>query len=133
MGFFHHSEPKEKPEYETSYMGFWIKVYSNRVEFKSGVGSQNVPINQVASIELAMMGYYQITIETTGGKKYKIPCAKKKEVKEAIYKAQSKPTQIVSSSTTLSTADELTKLVQLKNDGILTESEFQEQKRKILG
>jgi len=130
MGLFGNKTPSEKPLYETNYMGFWIKVYPNRVEFKAGAGSQNVPINQVASIQLGMMGYMQITIETTGGKKYKIPCHKKNEVKEAIYNAQNSVGQ---GSSNLSTADELTKLVQLKNDGILTDEEFQEQKKKLLG
>ena len=76
------------------------------------------------------MGLMKITIETTGGKKYDIPCHKKKEVKEAIYNAQS---SIGQGSSSVSTADELTKLVQLKNDGILTDEEFQQQKKKLLG
>lgn len=78
----------QKSIYETNYIGAWIKVFPNRVEFKAGAGTQNIPINQVASIQLGMMGYMQIVIETTGGIKYKIPCHKKKEVKNAIYQAQ---------------------------------------------
>ena len=68
LSFFNRNTSTEKPLYETSYIGFWIKVFPNRVEFKAGVGSQNVPINQIASIQLGMMGYMQITIETTGDK-----------------------------------------------------------------
>lgn len=78
----------QSPLYETSYVGFWIKVFSSRIEFKAGVGTQSIPINQIASIQLGMMGVWKIILETTGGKKYKIPCHKKNEVKEAIYKAQ---------------------------------------------
>ena len=130
MVFLNRSTSVEKPLYETNYLGLWIKVFSNRVEFKAGAGTQNIPINQIASIQLGMMGLMKITIETTGGKKYDIPCHKKNEVKEAIYSAQNSINQRPTSN--LSTADELIKLVQLKNDGILTESEFLEQKKKLL-
>ena len=68
----------EDPIYQTSYMGFWIKVYPNRVDFKSGVGSQSIPINQIASVQIAMMGIFQVTLETSGGMKYAIPTRKKK-------------------------------------------------------
>ena len=75
--------------YKTNYLGFWIKVFSNRVDFKSGVGKQSIPISQIASVQLGMIGVMKIIIETTGGKKYKIPTLKKEEVKNAIYEAQS--------------------------------------------
>ena len=120
----------DKPIFETHYLGFWIKVYPTRVEFKSGAGTQNIPINQVASIQLGMMGFMQIIIETSGGKKYKIPTNKKKEVKDAIYKAQEAITNIKSNN--ISIADEISKLAELKEKGILTEEEFQIQKAKLI-
>ncbi len=122
---------QQEPLYKTNYLGFWIKVFPNRVEFKAGAGTQNIPINQIASIQLGMIGYMQIIIETAGGKKYKIPCLKKKEVKEAIYKAQD---ALLSgqNSTSGSISDELVKLAQLKEQGILSEQEFEEQKKRLL-
>lgn len=120
----------QEPIYSTSYLGFWIKVFSNRVEFKSGAGTQNIPINQIASIQLGMMGHMQVTLETSGGKKYTIPCLKKKEIKEAIYKAQESFNDLPSNGTSI--ADELAKLAQLKDKGILSEAEFEEQKKKLL-
>lgn len=75
------------PIYETSYMGFWIKVYPSRVQFKAGAGSEMIPIHQIASIHEAMWGVKKIIIETTGGKKYNIPTGNKKEVIQAIYNA----------------------------------------------
>jgi hypothetical protein len=92
MGLFG-SKPqtKEQPIYESSFLGFFIKVYPNRVEFRPNQqmwGSVTVPISQIASIHTGMLGHWKITIETTGGKRYNIPCRKKDEVKEAIYKAQ---------------------------------------------
>lgn len=105
----------QTPLYETSYVGFWIKVFPSRVEFKAGTGTQSIPINQIASIQLGMMGVWKIILETTGGKKYKIPCHKKNEVKEAIYRAQE-----VSNNTT-------------NNDNVRVGEEFAQKKKQLLG
>jgi hypothetical protein len=76
--------------YETNYFGSWVKVYQNRLEFNQlGRGSRSIPINQIASINLPVFGVMKIDIETTGGQKYSVPTLKKKEVREAILKAQS--------------------------------------------
>lgn len=136
MGLFskgsgsNHIDQGSKPIYENKYAGFWIKVYANRVDFKSGVGSQSIPINQVASVQLAMMGMMKITLETTGGKSYSIPTSKKKEVQQAIYRAQSNTTSSSSSSSSIS--DELTRLADLRDRGVLTNEEFEVQKKSIL-
>jgi hypothetical protein len=122
-----------KPIYETNYLGYWIKVYPTRVIFKLLVGENSIPVNEISSIQLGMMGVWQITLETTGGKKYKIPCCKKKEVRDAIYRAQEEfVSQPGNSNNNASVADELTKLSQLKEKGILSEKEFEEQKKKLL-
>lgn len=79
------------PIYETDYLGSKISVYPLRVITSAfGMGETTIPIAQIASVELGMMGLMKITIETTGGKKYAIACWKKKEVRDAIYKAQEK-------------------------------------------
>src|SRR6266545_3935742 len=78
--------PEKEIPMGSSYLGFWVKVFPNRVEFKAGPGMQSIPISQIASIQLGMMGVWQIILETTGGMKFKIPTHKKKEVKEAIYR-----------------------------------------------
>ena len=123
MNLFSEKPTKLKSLYETNYMGFWIKVFPNRVEFKDGAGSKNIPISQIASIQLGMIGLMQVVVETTGGEKYKIPSHKKKEVKEAIYHAQE--VLVARQSNNSSTADELSKLAQLKDQGILSEKEFE--------
>lgn len=117
--------------YQTSYMGFWIKVYPDRVDFKAGAGSESIPINQIASVHQAMMGIMKVTIETTGGKKYNVPTSKKKEVHRAIYDAKSKAGG--SKNVSLSDADELSKLNDLKEKGILTQEEFDKKKKQVLG
>jgi hypothetical protein len=123
-----------KPIYETNYLGYWIKVYPNRVEFRSGIpGTQSIPINQIASVQLGFMGLMQITLESAGGKKYNIPCFKKKEARDAIYRAQEALNNTsINSGNNTSVADELIKLSQLKEKGVLSEKEFEEQKKKLL-
>ena len=131
FNIFGTKETQEEPLYKSNYMGFWINVYPNRVEFKSGAGRQSMPINQIASVQLAMMGIMKITLESTGGKKYDIPTLKKKEVQQAIYDAQARFTgsnQIQSSG-----ADELEKLSALKDKGIITQEEFDQKKKQLLG
>lgn len=131
MGLFGNIQTEEKPLYETSYVGFWIKVYPNRVAFKAGVGSQSIPINQIASVQLPMMGIWKITLETTGGKKYAIPTSKKKEVQKAIYDAQAHFSGSGHQQT--SDAEELTKLNDLKEKGVITDAEFKAKKKQVLG
>ncbi len=130
MGLFG-NKPEEGTIYQTSYMGFWIKVYPNRVDFKSGVGSQSIPINQVASVQLAMMGIMQITLETTGGQKYSIPTTKKKEVQQAIYDAQARLAGNGKSQTDV--ADEIAKFYELKEKEVISQEEFDKKKKQLLG
>ncbi len=78
-------KPQEEPIYQTNYLGFWIKVYPTRVDFKSGAGIHSIPINQIASIQLGMMGVLGVTLVSITGEKYSIPTTKKKEVQQAIY------------------------------------------------
>ncbi|HSW88015.1 MAG TPA: hypothetical protein VLG12_02520 [Candidatus Saccharimonadales bacterium] len=98
-----------EPLFKTSYLGLWIKVYPNRIDFKTGAGSQSIPIAQIASIQLGSWGIMNVIVETTGGKKYKIPTKNKNEVKDAIYKAQDMFNN--SEGTNLNSSDELAKSV----------------------
>lgn len=131
MGLFG-SKPKPQTDilFETNYMGFWIKVYPTRVDFKAGAGSESVPLNQISSIHSAMMGLMKVTLETTGGKKYNIPTNKKKEVQQAIYEAQSR---LNGSNLQSSSADEIAKLSDLKEKGVITQEEFDQKKKQLLG
>lgn len=122
-----------EPIYESNSMGFEVKVFWNRLEFKTFAGSETVPINQIAGVQLGMMGYWQVIVETTGGRKIKIPTHKKKELREAIYKAQEMFHHSQGSvNNGGSVAEELSKLHDLKEKGILSEEEFEAQKKKIL-
>lgn len=130
MGLFSKDDAGSKPIFETKYLGSWIAVFRDRVEFKMLTGGQSIPINQIASVELGTFGLYQIILETAGGKRFKIPTSKKKEVKAAIQQAQS---QIGNTQSAASAADEITKLHALKEKGVLTQEEFEAQKARLLG
>ena len=54
------------------------------------------------------------------------------EAKEVIVEAISTDSQGINNTNSMSVADEIRKLNQLKNDSIITEDEFQAQKKKLL-
>jgi hypothetical protein len=78
-----------------------------------------------------MMGMWNITLETTGGKKYSIPTNKKKEVQKAIYDAQASLAGGITTKTT--SADEIAKYNDLKEKGVITKEEFEQKKKQLLG
>ncbi len=82
------------PLYQTTYLGFYIRVFPDRVEFKHSSGPQSVPINQIASVQVGMPLLMQITLETVSGATYAIPTTKKKEVQQAISQAQANLPQL---------------------------------------
>ena len=121
--------------YETSILGFSVRVFSDRVEYTTGFGGavESIPINQIASIKLGNFLLNRIVIETTGGREYEINTGKKKEVAAAIYQAQAGGRYSSSPASVGSVADELTKLVQLRDQGALSPAEFERQKSVVLG
>ena len=139
MGLFS-KNPKEEPIFKTNYLSSKIKVYKDRVEYSQGIGlgGISIPISQVASVELGFLGFMCVYIETTGGKKYMMATFKKKEVRDAIHKAQSLNNSNYKSNTYDEkksherVADELIKLNELKEKGMITDLEFESQKKKLL-
>lgn len=125
----------QKPIYESNLLGNSVKVFVDRVEYGILFNKHSIPVSQIASVYLGMTtGIFlepSVVIETTGGKKIKIPTFKRKELQDAIYKAQG----MINSSQgqNQSIADELTKLHNLKEKGIISEEEFEKQKNKLLG
>lgn len=123
---------QEQPLYTSNNLGSWIKVYTNRVEFNSGGKHQSIPLNQIASIQLAPPLFMLITLETTGGQKYKIPTNHKKAVQRAIYDAQSRLQNASNATPAASTADEIAKLYDLMQRGAITSMEFERRKNQLL-
>ena len=121
----------EEAIYESHYMGFWIKVYPNRVDFTDGLGLNSIPISQITSVQLDRMGFLQITLETSSGRQYTIPTAKKRGVQQAIYDAQA--SLGANRSGQMDAADELAKFYGLMQQGVISPAEFDMKKKQLLG
>lgn len=63
-----------KPLFETSTLGIRARVFKDKVTYRPFPlsGERAIPMSQIASVEMGMAGQQQVTIETTGGKQYKI-------------------------------------------------------------
>lgn len=122
----------EEPIYKTSYLGSKVTVYQNRVVWKKLIQQITIPIDRIASIDTKIPLYAGVVIETTGGKKYKIPVQPfaKSKLEEAIYQAQSSNAQ--GTETKSSNLDDLEKLAELKDKGIVTQEEFDIKKKELL-
>ena len=121
----------QEPIFQTSYLGFKVAVYSDRLVYRELWQKNTIPIQQIASVDLGMPFYGQIIIETAGGKKFKIPVknSAKKKIDEAINQAKSQIGQPVKQND----LGDLEKLNELKENGIITEEEFRAKKKQILG
>jgi hypothetical protein len=122
--------------YETKLLGMSVRVFSDRVEYKPGLGSgvQIISVNQIASIKLGQWLVNRLVIETTGGREYVITTSKKKEVAEAIHQAQSAlRSQSLHQVSANSVADEIAKLAKLRDQGVLSNQEFEHQKTSLIG
>lgn len=78
--------------FQTSMLGYKVTVYPAYLSYKKSIfGSEiTIPLDKVASVISGMPGVQRITIETSGGKKYKIPVrlSDKSALCEAIYRAK---------------------------------------------
>lgn len=76
-------------QFETSYLGSKVEVFAGYIQWTMLTKKTTVPLAQIASIELPPL-LFQVVIETTGGKKLKIPVdgAHRRQLMEAIYSAQ---------------------------------------------
>lgn len=82
-----------EPVFETSYLGTRVKVFLTHVSYKILIGGEKtIPLKQIASVELGMSLFAQVIIETSGGKRYKIPVAlgQKDKLRDAIYDVMNK-------------------------------------------
>jgi hypothetical protein len=120
--------------FETRTLGISVKVFSERLEYKRGLGAgvDSIPIAQIASIKLGSWLINRLTIETTGGREYAIVTNKKQAVADAIHQAQI-ALQSISSMQQISVADEIVKLAQLRDQGILSPQDFELQKSGLIG
>ena len=119
----------------------------------SAVAKENifVPYDQIAAVEVLkiLLGLQvNFIITSTSGKKLRLQQVDKEQAeraKEIIYEAQKKAlndklrntssvdNSFSSNNPTIDVADQLLKLSKLKESGIITQDEFEMQKKKLLG
>lgn len=137
MGLFNRSNDcadssGERPLYESKQMGLSTKVFKNRVDMKAVGEQESIPLNQIASVKLGAIGKRTVIIETSGGKTYTAFAKDKKAMRQVIVDAI-EGSKSQTNTPTLSAASELAKLAALKEQGVLTQEEFNAQKRNLLG
>jgi hypothetical protein len=117
--------------FKTSYAGSTVTIYENRLEWKMLFKKQSILLSQIASIDTTIPMYAGVVIETTGGKKYKIPVmfTQKKNLEEAIYQAQAGGGSPKQGGQNIG---DLEKLAELRDKKIITEEEFNAKKKEIL-
>lgn len=85
------NKTNQAPIFATNLLGNSIKVFPNRVEYKVFFNEHIIPINQIANVNVGLIsGIFfnpHVVIETTGGKKIKMPTFKGKQLKEVIFTA----------------------------------------------
>lgn len=134
MGWFGKTAPEEPCLLFSARMpGHVIKVFADRVEYKHGISGtiDSIPIDQIASVRPAVLAG-ALTIETTGGFRREMVTQEKKEIAEAIARAQAAQRSASSRAARGSVADEIAKLAKLRADGHLSDDEFERQKKKLI-
>ena len=126
-----------------------IRVWPDRIEeYEHHVvrkkGTQGINFTQVAQVRVSRgLMWSDLAVESTGGHLIQIvgmPKAESERVKslldDAIHRAKG-PASATSATPTaaapIDVADQLGKLAALRDQGVLTEEEFQAQKAKVLG
>lgn len=146
-----------KPSFNFQGVDGTVEVYVDRIEMKpkgllgilSNQGNETIFIKDMTSIEVRECsfinsGHIQFSAPGTNEKNNKITFGgfgDRKSMNENANKIKTfviKQMQIEKSSasstpSSSSTSDELLKLSKLKQDGILTDEEFQSAKKKLLG
>ncbi|MFO0702957.1 MAG: SHOCT domain-containing protein [Candidatus Andersenbacteria bacterium] len=119
--------------FEAKYLGAHISVFPDRVDWKVLSMSHSVPIASIASVELPPL-YNGIHVLTTGGKRYTLPTGRKhkRPLHDAIV-GQLAQARGSTGATPASSLDELKKLAELHDAGVVTEEEFQAKKKELLG
>jgi len=118
--------------FEAKYMGTHISVFPDRVDWKVLSMSHSVPIASIASVELPPL-YNGIHLLTTGGKSYTLPTGRKhkRPLHDAIV-GQLALARGSAGATAPSYLDELKKLAELRDAGVVTKEEFESKKKELL-
>ncbi len=124
-----------------------IAVWPDRIEEHEAhairkSGTQAIHFRQVAQVGIERgLAFTNITVESSGGHVIRLMGVPKDDadrvksiIDDKVREANSAPTpQVAQSAPQLDIADQLSKLVALRDSGILTDEEFDTQKRRLLG
>ena len=120
-----------------------VKVENNQLSWKLiGNGGSSYPMRSVTGIQfekggfLSVMGHFVILVSGGDNRRVQVPNTPKsiqiiEQINAYITECQKKQ-EAPAVSVAFSVADELNKLASLKQQGFLTEEEFQQQKQKLL-
>ncbi len=128
-------QPEEQPVFETTFLGQWCKVYADRVVIKTIMSLDTIPISQIVGVNAGST----FTLTTTGGRVYDVPVStsnsKRRELQKVIL--DTRTAYLASQQTPTvpqkSIADEIAKLHALWQQGIISEADFEQGKKKLLG
>jgi len=131
-------ENKPLAEYYIGLGGAKLIIYPERIVIAGITNSKDIPINHISNIEVKKWTS-KIVIHTTAGKKEEIILGigtwkvKVGEIEELINSliAKSKKSELPRQRRE-SSLDDLEKLAELKEKGIITQEEFDKKKKEIL-
>ena len=117
----------EKPIYKTGN----VSVYKDKIVLNLIVSKTVIPISQISSVDGGNPMLGKVFVETTGGKRYGLPIfiTARGKFLEAVDKARSSLT----SDSSKRNLDELERLADLRDKKIITEEDFNNKKKQILG
>jgi hypothetical protein len=123
-----------------------VTLYPDRIErvrqkslgslSKAKQDTEVIPMKSVSSVQAKKDGliYTKVTVFTSGNTiDFRVRHAEAQTFKDAITQLLLQPASAASTGPPVSLADELIKLGKLRDDGLLTDVEFEAQKAKLLG
>lgn len=98
--------------------------------------TNTIPIRQIQGVTThkAGLGYTTVRVATAGdATEFRVTKREAEQVRATLLELMSQPVQQAASSDRSSVADELRKLAELRDAGVLTDAEFAAQKARVLG
>lgn len=95
-----------------------------------------IPVRQIQGVTTHKAGFSYTTVRVaTAGDvtEFRVTKREAEQVKDTLLRLMSQPAQPATGSNGSGVADELRKLAELRDSGVLTEAEFAKQKSRLLG
>ena len=122
----------DTPLFQAKSWPFKTTVYQGYIEYK-GIGeTKNIPIASISDITKEPLAFIKAVLRLNSGEKIEVIVGNK-HLKEFMSVVTSLLNDRGNSHAPASNLNELEKLAQLKDKGIITEEEFQAKKKQILG